>query len=278
MKNCWTPPALATRAPWPAYEQAGEVYDKSPRMADVAREQIHLAESYKDLALRYKTAKNQAQVIVCYRHMLDVLEKMAAGYPDRADLAIGLGSTYYEFAFYLNEEKKSEEALPWYAKALQTLEALARKEPGNAQARKYLQSSHWARGRALVLLKRPKEAIPDFDQAIEFDTGESRNAIGWERTLTQTRAGLCDQATSYVDNRLRKKEYKEAAELYQAARIFAVASVTIREDKSLTADEQRQRAETFAARAVEILQQTSFFSLGSYSISFSPAGSTTSNN
>jgi tetratricopeptide (TPR) repeat protein len=237
-----------------AYEQAGDVYDKSPRMADVAREEVHLAESYKDLALRYKTNHNQPQTVAAYRRMLDVLEKLAAGYPDRADFAVGLGSSYYEFAFYLNEQEKSEEALKWYAKAIQTLESLTRKDPNNSQARLYLRSSHWARGRALVLLKRPREAIPDFDQAIDLDTGVSRNALWWERTLTQARAGECEHATSEVEKRLKEKN-KPAAELYQAARIFAVASVTIREDKHLTAAEQDTRADEYAARAVMVLQQ-----------------------
>jgi hypothetical protein len=117
-----------------------------------------------------------------------------------------------------------------------------------------LLETHWARARALVLLNRSKEAIPDFDRAIDLDTGLSRNALEWERTLTQARAGECDQAISEVEKRLKDKN-RQAAELYQAARIFAVASVTIQDDASLSKAEKDQRANEFAERAVAILQQ-----------------------
>ena len=83
----------------------------------------------------------------------------------------------------------------------------------------------------------------------------------WERTLAQARAGECEQATSQAEKRMEEKK-GPAPELYQAARIFAVASVTIRDQAGLTAAEQDQRADQYAARAVAILQQiqvTGFF-------------------
>jgi tetratricopeptide (TPR) repeat protein len=237
-----------------AYRQAEEAYEKSERRTEIAEAQYKLANHYKDLAMRYKAAANLEQTIAAYLRMLAVVEKLASGYPDRADYAVALGSSYYEFGFFLNEKGKPEQALAWYAKALGTLEALRQREPTNAEARTYLRNTHWARGRALVRLKRSREAIPDLDQAFDLDPGGSRNALWWEGRLTRARAGLHAQATSEVERRLREQK-GQPAELVQAARIFAVAALIVREDVQLGTAEQEKRAEQFAARAVGFLQQ-----------------------
>jgi tetratricopeptide (TPR) repeat protein len=244
-----------------AYRQAEEDYDNSPPVVEIAQEQYHLAEGYKGLAMRYKTETKLEEANIAYERLLAVMEKVSSGCPARMDFALALGSTYYEFGFFLNEQGKSEEALSWFAKGIQALQDLRKKQPGDAKVQRYLLETHWARARALVQLKRPKEAFPDYDRAIDLDTGVSRNALEWERILTQARAGESDQATSQAEKRLQDKN-RPAAELFQAARVFAVASVTIRDDASHEKAEKEKRADQFAGRAVALLQQiqdTGFF-------------------
>jgi serine/threonine-protein kinase len=178
-----------------------------------------------------------------HRAALAIYEDLAAGAPEVASYAVGLGGTYGHLGDLVNTTRP-QEALAWYGRALGTLEPIVARDPRLILARAYLASAYHGRAETLDRLGRQPEAARDWDKALSFIDPKEKAALelAHAQSLLQANdaAGALRMAERAVD-----AAKADVHALYAAARFWAQASVKL-------PGEAQERS---ARRAVDLLRQ-----------------------
>jgi hypothetical protein len=96
------------------------------------------------------------------------------------------------------------------------------------------------------------EAVAEWDRALELDDGSSQNGLRLQRAFSLVKLGEHAQATAEA-NALADQKSVPGETLYNLACVSSLSSTAVRRDPHLSPTEQDQRAEEYAARAVELL-------------------------
>jgi tetratricopeptide (TPR) repeat protein len=175
---------------------------------------------------------------------IDDLGKLTREYPDVQDYASELGGNLCNLGLLTVIDGRPADALDWYGRAIRTLTPFVERAPQIPPARDFLRNSHFNRALALMKLKRFKDAVPDWDRCIALVDGPDRSMPRMWRAHclahVEPERAVADAEEVIQDAKLPSTVF------YQAARVCAVASATVKD---------AQKCEQFAARAVALLQE-----------------------
>jgi serine/threonine protein kinase/tetratricopeptide (TPR) repeat protein len=202
-----------------------------------------LARSHFNLGALLHARGQPAEAEEHYRQALALLEKLAADFPAVAAYRIDLGGSLLNFGTLVLGSGKPADSLPWYARAIATLAAVLTKEPDQASARHFLRNAHWGRAQALDQLGLHEDAVKDWDQAVALSPAALQGFFKAQRALSQVKAGQVAEAIAAVAQ-LAKSTNWPATAWYDFARVYALASA-----------QDHDKKETYASRAVELLQR-----------------------
>jgi tetratricopeptide (TPR) repeat protein len=238
-----------------AYRRALDLYEQlAADFPAVPEYRLGLANSHNNLG-NLLTVRGQLPAAErAYRRALGIREKLAADFPTMPEYRKDLPASYVNFGMLLVGQGQAEAGLAWYAKAITLLEPVVRQEPRLVAERFYLRNAHWGRAVALDGLGRHADAVKAWDRVLELNAvpaQESGFRHGRARSLA--RAGEHARAVAEA-NALAGANEVAAGTLYDLAGVCAVASAAVRDAKTPGADAARH-AETYAARAVELLRQ-----------------------
>jgi tetratricopeptide (TPR) repeat protein len=182
----------------------------------IPKYRIILANCQMDLGTRLLGWRKWAEAEAEYRQALADCKQLVADFPGVPRYQISLGACYCNLGELALLGGRPADALPWYDQAIRTLAAVLAQEPRLGQAREFLRNSHDSRAKALGKLERFAEASRD-----------------WDRTFELTEE-LIQGGKPAPDS------------LYEAARLYAVASAQVKD---------KAAKERYAARAVALLEQ-----------------------
>jgi serine/threonine-protein kinase len=170
-----------------------------------------------------------------YRRAVEVFGELVRLHPSVPEYRQELARTHNNLGIVLRARGQDKEA-----------EATFGKDPQTVEPRRSLRDAHWDRAEALMKLARDADAVKDWDRAIELDKGSDRPRFRLWRSLALARAQTGDYAQTVADA-VALAEAKGAKDIavYDAARVCALASVSVKKDAKL--------ADQYAARAVELL-------------------------
>jgi eukaryotic-like serine/threonine-protein kinase len=209
-----------------------------------------LAGTLNNLAVVLKKLKHPEEAEENYREALAVQERLVAYFPESLLYAVALGNSYGNLGNLAGETGKHKAAVDWYAKAIPTLEGVLAMDRQQAAARRFLLNAYQNRAQSLAELRQDADAVKDYDRAQALDPGPRRNEFRVFRALSLARSGSTAKALAEVEALL--KDSKLAAQFpgwvpYSAARVYAIASASTKEDTG--------RSAMYADRAVECLRQ-----------------------
>lgn len=147
------------------------------------------------------------------RQCFDILEQMAAEFPDQAQVRAELGHGYRYFSGWLWRQARVPENEPVLRKALAIFEKLSADDPGSHSHRHYLADTWRYLGQVLSITNRLQEAEQAFRSAVrifeECEAEFSGRIIGESEVAA---AYACLASAVAADGRLQ-----EAKDIYQRA-------------------------------------------------------------
>jgi serine/threonine-protein kinase len=207
-----------------------------------------LAASHHNLGVLLRRMGQLDEAALAYRAALPLREQLVREHPAVHDYVVELGNSYNAYGQLLRYGGKPAEAVGWLDKAVTTLQPMVQQEPRLVTARTYLCSAHQARALALNQLGRYADAARDWEQAVALDLARNRPSNRLQLALSLVGAGDHMAATRLAEELAQLKQAKPNPDVtLQLARIFARAAGSVRED--------RERAESYAARSVALLQR-----------------------
>lgn len=148
----------------------------------------------------------------------------------------------------LESNRQVEQALEALERATRTATPLLKRVPARAaEIQELLGQSGWGRARLLASQGKYTEALQELDQATTFLKKEDQAEARIFRAVTLARARQLPEAISGADA-LTTTNGKDSAVLYGAAQVYSLAAAA-------TSTDEPARAEAYAARAVQLLQQ-----------------------
>jgi tetratricopeptide (TPR) repeat protein len=227
-----------------AYARSSAILERLIREnPDTLDYQKHLAIGHGNLGTVYSKTGRPAEAEDAYQNARAIFEQLAVRRPDLLEFANLLGNCETEIGNLRLANGKSQDSLDCYATAIPRLQSVLSQEPRHHFARSSLRNAYWGRSEALSELRRYADALHDRDRAIELDD-EQEPAFRLGRISTLLRLSERDRAALETEELLKAAS---AATIYDLACVYALAS------KDAVA--QAERAERYAARAVELLRQ-----------------------
>jgi serine/threonine protein kinase len=213
-----------------------------------------LSKTQNNLALLYWTIGQPKKG----RNLLDKAresqEKLVHDYPAVTTFRVSLGKTYSSLGVMEFSSGKPQAALDWLDQSVRMLKAVLEKEPRHTDARRSLNVAYHRRVMILTQLGRHADALHDLDRLLELAGGVKSEDWQLLRADTLVRMGQHGPAMAEVDA-LAGQPSMPAVTLYNLACVCSLCSAAVRRDAQLTKAEQDQRAEQYAARAVEFLKK-----------------------
>jgi serine/threonine-protein kinase len=213
-----------------------------------------MALSLRALGVYYKAARQARPAEAYFREALKTHEQLAreraAGPQNQQELAL----SRYHLGELLSDTGRLTEARPLVTQAIRDLEIILKREARNAFVRQYLRNAHWVRARTSEREQRYAEALPDWDRAVTLATGVERDLVRLQRAVTLVHLGDLARATDEA-NALADRTPAPNAVLLHAAMVFALASGAVAQDSRLPAAERNERAQAYAGRSVQLLEQ-----------------------
>jgi tetratricopeptide (TPR) repeat protein len=216
---------------------------------NVSDYQSKLGKTHHNLGALYAEVGRPALAEDHLRKGMQIHEQLVRDYPNITAYAMDLGRSYNRLAD-LMRVRNPQAAFDWCNRAVRTHRAVQQKEPRYAEASFYLGYDYCMRALTLTRLTRYAEALEDWDRALELDEGKNHDQWCLGRAITLARAGEHARATDEADKVAEKAKVAKPANgsrLYDAARVYSHAS--------LAARQETPRAERYAARAVQLLEQ-----------------------
>jgi tetratricopeptide (TPR) repeat protein len=176
-----------------------------------------------------------------------LLEKLKADFPNIPAYQSELGNAYLSFGILVFVRGEAGESVQWFDKGINTLTPIHEKYPDDAQSKRFLRNNHRGRAVASDRLERFGEAVKDWDRAVELSQPEERPQLRATRTYSLMRSGQVARSLAEAGE-LRQLDVWTAAELYDLACVYSLASARIPEQKQ----EHGDRAMELLRRAVSV--------------------------
>ncbi|MCI0681462.1 MAG: protein kinase [Gemmataceae bacterium] len=232
---------------------------------DTPRYWADLARSYNGVGGLHLKQNKEAEAEADFSRALEIWEKLQAERPESAEFARGIAATCENLRVLSRSPGNYRVALApldrvigVYAAAVQ-----ARPEPALKHA---LFHSHWARAEARTAhalgMESPQDsrdlylgALQDWDQAVNLAaSGKDKLWVRIYRAITRARYGDTEQAVKEADDVIKLAKLGADAQ-FQLARAFALAALAESKKSGAGAAEARKRAEQYADRATQFLDQ-----------------------
>jgi serine/threonine-protein kinase len=218
----------------------------------VAAYSQYLAGTYTTLGHLYYRTDKPAEARAYHEKARAILERLVRDNPAMRDFAADLGRTYWNMGQLVRDTGRPEEALEWYGKAIETLRGALARAGQDLWTEQFLRSAYWGRAQALAKLGRDEEAEKDWQEALRLDTSPAGERTRVQRAYGLAYAGRHASAVKAAEA-LATTAPVTANALYSAAAVYGRCSEAVRKGAGLTEARQAERAESYAARAVELL-------------------------
>jgi tetratricopeptide (TPR) repeat protein len=209
-----------------------------------------LAEMEINLSLLFQTTNRPAEARAFHDRARANLERLVRGAPDDIDTACALALLRVNWAYVLLERGRSREALADMAENVNLLEPLLRREPEHAAVRDTLLRSHGIWATVLERQRRHAEEVDHRRRVVELTPPADRLHGRVYLATTLVRAG--DHAAAFAEVQALG-DVSSAEHLFYMAQVCGQAVTAVRGDAKLGTAEREQKAERYAARAVQLL-------------------------
>jgi serine/threonine-protein kinase len=207
-----------------------------------------------NLGLTYQNLDDLELAVKFFRLALETYDKLSQDHPKILDFAIVVCRIHGRLGDNLRDQHQPEAALPWFERGRDKLELLLQQNPKRPDTRQALRNIHWGWAMALGDLDRHSEAAKEWEQALAMDAGPYKDEIRLRRATAQARAGDYMQALTEADTVLAGKAL-DADVFYHAAVLHVAAAIAVDKDEKVPRSERATRADRYAVRAVELLDQ-----------------------
>ncbi|HEY3393245.1 MAG TPA: serine/threonine-protein kinase [Lacipirellulaceae bacterium] len=205
---------------------------------------FELATNRGKLGLVLNRRGQRTDAIDAHKLAIEDLQILTEKYRNVPDYTVQLGGNLCNLGLHILNDGRPEDALEWFARAIQTLTPFVNQDPRVVPAREFLRNSHYNRALALMALKRFADAVPDWDRVIALDDGPDWPMPRMWRAHCLAHVAP-ERAVADAEEVIQDPKLPSTI-FYQAARVCAVASATVKD---------AQKREQFAARAVALLQE-----------------------
>ncbi len=200
------------------------------------------------------TAAPPAEAVDYYRQAVEQWQSIISAEPSNADHAIAHAEASRLLADALRPVQGAGAALEWYAASIQSLNRVLKNEPQHALATSLVTKVHEALASALVEMGNFDDAVAEFDLALKRAAEKDRTQIRFGRALALAHAtGKHMQAVAEAIQLGGAKDAL-AESIYMAAKIYSVASLTVRDDPNISNDIQGGLTKQYADEAMSYLQ------------------------
>jgi serine/threonine protein kinase/tetratricopeptide (TPR) repeat protein len=238
-----------------AYAEARKLREGLVRdYPEVPDYQFGLSRTQTNLALLFCNSGRPGLASAPLREAQRIREKLVHDYPDVTDYRVKLGNTYGILGLMDSLQDKPQAALDWFARAVQTLEAILEKEPRHTFARQFICEAYERRAATLTKLRRHNDALRDLDRLLELADAQTRNTRRSLRAATLARMGDHGAAVNEADA-VAAMGSLSAESMYHLACTYAACAAAVRQDPQISTAEQRQRADKYEVRAVDLLSK-----------------------
>jgi tetratricopeptide (TPR) repeat protein len=169
------------------------------------------------------------------------------------DVTEQLGRSYLNLGTLMVRKNKFKETVDWLGKGFALLDPQCEKGKGSEELRVIVREAHKLRATMLTQLGRQGESVSDWDRILEMDQGMTPKEDRFGRLAALTRLGDYNRAIAEAE---ALAVGASGGDYYDLASVYAVASAAVRKDKTLSDKEQKERAEQYADRAVELLKKS----------------------
>jgi serine/threonine protein kinase len=207
-----------------------------------------LAGAHHNLSLLYQETERLSEAEESLRAALAQQQVLARQSPLVTQYKVDLGGTLGNLAALAELNGDLDACLDWAAQSITALEAVRAKERRHSVALQFLGNAYQGRFKVLNRLQRYAESLHDLDKLLELQNRSSeRNELRLDRALILARLHRHAEATAEAEDLLEFSQ-SHGARLYKSAAVYALAAAA--------QDADRPQAEQYAARAVQLLQQT----------------------
>jgi tetratricopeptide (TPR) repeat protein len=212
-----------------------------------------LGACYNNLGLLYARQKQHDEAEDAYRQSLAIKEATLRDYPNVVLYMVDLAGAYGNIAIEVRR-RSPEEALEWSRKAIAIYESVLHKDPRYVDARVNLFDALMSQAYALRKLDRLDEAAESWQRAIEISDGHPHINMRLYRPLIFNFLGEHARAATEAEA-LVAEGHTEGPNLVLFAAAYSNGSAAAAEDERLSPPEQKELADKYGARAVELLRQ-----------------------
>jgi serine/threonine protein kinase/tetratricopeptide (TPR) repeat protein len=204
--------------------------------------------------LLYSDTERQKEASILLGESRSIREQLVHDNPNVITFRVELSRSYSTLGGLENDQGKNQAALDWLDQSVQTLESVLKQEPRQTDARRYLNGAYNRRVSVLNQLGRFADALRDLDRLLELAEGVKSDSWRLGCADTLARMGRHASAMTEVD-KLDSQPSLSALYLYNLACVCSLCSAAARRDTALAKAEQDNRAEQYAARAIEFLKK-----------------------
>jgi tetratricopeptide (TPR) repeat protein len=236
------------------YRQALALREEAARQAPQDRAaQAGLAQVHNNLGGVEWSQGRHDRAEAEFRRAMTIHRQILAEDPKDREAALDLGGTYCNLGETVGKARPKE-ALAWYGQAIRTLEEVLPRADRKVVVHDYLYKSYLGRASILIRLRRHAEAVPDMEQALRHDDGSQRDRleVGLASVLLVERE--YSQVMTTAEAALQRPGLAPAVRFYWACNV-ATAALAAGQDEHLTPQRRRELEETYARRAVRILDE-----------------------
>jgi tetratricopeptide (TPR) repeat protein len=248
-----------------AYQKASPVATEAARASPAVLEfQTRVGWLHARLGACCQLTGRWARAESLYREALTGFERLARDHPGNLSLATGPVEVQAYLATLALDAGQAGVALERYGQAIRPLEEMLARNSRLPLVRRLLSALY--AGRAIVQAQsgHPAEAAADWDRALRLDDGAFRHLLAFARAYTRARLPGPDPAPLYREHYAAAAAELDALDfqivlvgstLSAYAPVYALSGAAAAQDDRLPPAERRQRAERYAARAVEFLRR-----------------------
>jgi len=165
---------------------------------------------------------------------------------------IPLADMYDYWGNLLGEQGRYNEAIDVFTRALRRMEGVLEQEPQYRPARVALMKAHGGRAYLYEILGRYPDAVDDWRHVVALYETPRRTFRWSELTLALVRAGRHTQADSELETLAQQPNLAEDT-LYNMACAYSLCAKAVRQDETLSSDEQSRLSEHCASQAMTLL-------------------------
>jgi tetratricopeptide (TPR) repeat protein len=217
--------------------------------------QSELATTLNALGCVYRLSGRSKQAESNFGRAITIYDRLIAKQPKFIEFTSRRAMNQINLGYVASDTGRHQDALDSYSQAILILKPLHQKSK-RSYTRQFLCLAYEGRAEALTRLGKPDEAMAEWEQALPLAEKQNRDALRSGRAVTLAHLGQTERALKEVQGLKGTPADPEDGTLYQSACVYSLASAAVRNDPRRPRLERDQSAESYAARAVALLEQT----------------------